>query len=86
MGVRGASPSVERRLDGDGGAGRAANRQEVSVTGLLGVVPQHFGQVTYETAKTLDDATLDIAALQHRLHHTCSTRVLRPYNLISLHS
>lgn len=48
LGMGGASPAVESRLDGDGGAGRAAHRQEVSVAGLLCVVPQHFGQVTLE--------------------------------------
>lgn len=57
LGVRAASPSVESGLDGDGGAGRAANRQEVAVTGLLGVVPQHFGQVTCQTNKQTSKQT-----------------------------
>lgn len=38
MEVGGAFPSVKRRLDGDGGARRAARGQELSVTGLLRVV------------------------------------------------
>lgn len=45
--IRGTFASIERRLDGDGGAGRAVDVQEFSVAGLLGVVLQHCGQVAF---------------------------------------
>lgn len=55
--VWGTVPSIKRWLNGDGRAGWAANGQQVTVTGPLCVVLQHFGQVTWER-KTINTVCL----------------------------
>lgn len=49
--IGGTSSSIECRLNGDGGPGRAVNIQEFTVTGLLGVVLQHCGQIAFNKEK-----------------------------------